>query len=55
MPFVNARLSQALANGGAPHDGLDQVDLRQAAARLVLRYAPSERDLAEGMLVPYRR
>lgn len=55
VPFADARLVQALANGGAPLDALDQVDLRQAAARLVLLYAPSERDLAEGLLVPYRR
>ncbi len=55
VPFAQARLAQALKNGGAPFDGLDQVDLQQAAATLVLRYAPSERDLAEGMLVPYRR
>ena len=55
VPFADARLARALANGGAPLDVLDQVDLRQAAARLVLLYAPSERDLAQGLLVPYRR
>lgn len=53
--FSSARLAPALANGGAPFDALDQVDLRQEAARLILRYAPSEQDLAQGMLVPYRR
>ena len=55
IPFNNARMVQALANGGPPLDALDEVDLRQEAARLVLRYAPSEQDLARGMLVPYRR
>jgi hypothetical protein len=55
IAFAPARINQALARGGQVLDLADRVALGQEAARLVLGYAPSESDLANGLLVPYQR
>ncbi len=54
-PFAASRVTSALARGGAILELPDRVALIQEAARLVLGYAPSEQDLADGLLVPYVR
>lgn len=51
IPFGMERVALAIATGGAGLDLADGMALRRRAARLVLRYAPSEDDLANGLLV----
>ncbi len=55
VAFGRERIERALASGGAPLDARDQDEVLRAAARWVQSYAPSERDLAEGLLVPSGR
>lgn len=55
VPFDRGRIERALANGGVPLDAADQDEVLRAAALWVQSYAPGERDLAEGLLVPSGR
>ena len=55
VPFARERIDLALASGGAPLDARDQLEVTWAAARWILEHAPSEQDLAEGLLVGAER
>jgi len=53
--FSDQRVATALQAGGTALDAADRTEVEQEAARLVLRFAPSEEDLARGLLVPRER
>lgn len=54
-PLGGARVRAALENSGGKLELEDKTALERFAAELVLRYAPGEEDLAQGILVPLSR
>lgn len=54
-PLAGARVRAALESAGGALELPDKTALERLAAELVLRYAPGEEDLAQGILVPLSR
>ena len=52
VTFTAAELAAARRRGGLPLEISDRVELDREIARLILKYSPSERELAESLLVP---
>lgn len=52
LPLEPSRVDAALSAAGAPRRFADREELDRFAVEVLRTYAPSERDLAEGMSVP---